>query len=276
MSRFENKTVVITGAAKGQGRAHAVAFAEEGANVVISDVCEQIPCATKMGTKDDLEHTRELVAEHGECRTLLADVRSSEDMAALASFAMSEFGAIDVLIANAGIAAFATFDAMSDDMWFELIDVNLGGVANSIRSVVPHMKAAGRGRIVATSSAVGREGGPGNSNYAASKWGVIGLVKSVAEELAPLGITVNAIAPMSVSTDMCHNKETYGLFRPDLDDPGPDDVSEAFGQLNPMGVPWLELEDVTTAVRFLASDEARYITGVSFDIAGGWNCRHSA
>lgn len=276
MRRFEGKTVVVTGAAKGQGRAHAVAFAQEGARLVISDICEQIPCATRMGTKQELEATQEMVEDYGPCRTVLADVRSMTEMETVAEVAVNEFGSLDILIANAGIAAFATFAEMTDDMWFDLIDVNLGGVANSIRAAVPHMRASGAGRIVATSSEVGREGGPGNANYAASKWGVIGLVKSVAEELAPTGITVNAIAPMSVSTDMCHNAETYALFRPDLDSPSADDVSGAFGGLNPMGVPWLELDDVTNAVRFLASDEARYITGVILDIAGGWNCRHAA
>ncbi len=161
-------------------------------------------------------------------------------------------------------------------MWRDVVDVNLGGVAASIRAVVPHMIERGAGRIVATSSAVGREGGPNNANYAASKWGVIGFVKSVAIELAPHRIAVNAISPMSVSTDMCHNPLTYGLFRPDLDDPTIDDVRDTFGTLNPMGVPWLELSDATEAVLFLASDEARYITGTALDVAGGWNAFHGA
>ena len=134
----------------------------------------------------------------------------------------------------------------------------------------------GSGRIIATASAVGREGGPNNANYAASKWGVIGFVKSLAIELAPIGITVNAVSPMSVSTDMCHNEKTYTLFRPDLADPTTDDVKDTFASLNPMGVPWLECDDVTAAVLFLASAEARYVTGTAFDIAGGWNAHHVA
>jgi NAD(P)-dependent dehydrogenase (short-subunit alcohol dehydrogenase family) len=134
----------------------------------------------------------------------------------------------------------------------------------------------GHGRIVATSSAVAREGGPNNANYAASKWGVIGFVKSLAIELAPLGITVNAISPMSVSTDMCHNQDTYRLFRPDLPDPTTEDVRDSFAGLNPMGVPWLEVSDSTAGVLFLASDEARYITGTALDIAAGWNAYHVA
>ncbi|GJM37809.1 MAG: putative short-chain dehydrogenase/reductase [Acidimicrobiales bacterium] len=277
MSRFDDQVVVITGGAKGQGRSHAVAFAELGADVVICDIAAQIPCASAMGTIDDLNHTRDLVEATGRrCVAVQADTRDAAAMRDLVGKTIAEFGRIDVFIANAGIAAFGPIATMPDDMWFDVVDVNLNGVANAIRAVVPHMIERERGRIIATASIVGREGGPNNANYAASKWGVIGLVKSLAIELAPHGVTINALSPMSVSTDMCHNDKTYTLFRPDLAAPTTDDVRDTFAGLNPMRVPWLELEDSTNSVVFLASDEARYITGTSLDVAGGWNANHCA
>jgi len=277
MSRFDGQVVVITGGAKGQGRNHALAFAREGADVVVCDIARQIPVASPMGTLEQLEETAALVRETGRsCLAIQGDTRSTADMRRVVDAAVQEFGRVDVFVANAGVAAFGPFNEMSDEMWHEIVSVNLSGVATSIRAVVPTMVAQGSGRIIATASAVGREGGPNNANYAASKWGVIGFVKSLAIELAPIGITVNAISPMSVSTDMCHNEKTYTLFRPDLADPTTDDVRDTFATLNPMAVPWLEVDDVTSAVLFLASDEARYVTGTAFDIAGGWNAHHVA
>ncbi|RNL61302.1 NAD(P)-dependent oxidoreductase [Nocardioides marmoriginsengisoli] len=277
MRDFENQVVVITGAGKGQGRSHALAFAQRGASVVVCDIGEQLPCASAMATMEQLEETVRLVESVGaECVGIQADTRSTADMKRLVDTAIDRFGKIDVFVANAGIAAFGPVSEMPYDVWRDVVDINLGGVATSIRAVVPHLIERGAGRIVATSSAVGREGGPNNANYAASKWGVIGFVKSLAIELAPHGITVNAFSPMSVSTDMCHNQLTYGLFRPDLDEPTRDDVKDTFAGLNPMRVPWLELSDASEAVLFLASSSARYITGAALDVAGGWNAFHSA
>lgn len=277
MRSFDGRTVLVTGAAKGQGRSHALAFAQRGADLVICDLAEQIPCASRMGTPDELEETARMVRSlGGTCLAMQADTRSPARMRDFAAAAIDRFGRIDVLVANAGIAAFGPIRDMPDDVWRDVVDVNLGGVAASIRAVVPQMIEQGSGRIVATASSVGREGGPNNANYAASKWGVIGLVKSLAIELAPHGVTVNAFSPMSVSTDMCHNDLTYGLFRPDLEAPTADDVKDTFASLNPMGVPWLEIGDATAAVLFLASDEARYITGAALDVAGGWNAFHCA
>ncbi len=277
MSGFDGKVVVITGGAKGQGRSHAVAFAERGADVVICDIAEQIPCASPMGTRDDMNTTRDLIEATGRrCLAIQADTRDPDAMRDLVAKSIAEFGKIDIFLANAGVAAFGPLATMPDDMWFDIVDVNLTGVAHSIRAVVPHMIERGQGRIIATASIVGREGGPNNANYSASKWGVIGLVKSLAIELAPHGITINAMSPMSVSTDMCHNDKTYTLFRPDLAKPTTDDVRATFAGLNPMGAPWLELEDSTAAMLFLASEDARYITGTSLDVAGGWNANHCA
>jgi len=277
MRNFAGRTALVTGAAKGQGRSHAIALAQRGAQVVLVDIAEQIPCASRMATPAELDETARIVESLGApCLTLKADTRSPEQMRDVVAATVDRFGRVDILLANAGIAAFGPVREMADDVWRDVVDVNLGGVAASIRAVAPVMAAQRSGRIVATASSVGREGGPNNANYAASKWGVIGLVKSVAIELAPYGVTVNAFSPMSVSTDMCHNELTYGLFRPDLAAPTTDDVRDTFATLNPMAVPWLEIGDATEAVLFLASDEARYITGTALDVAGGWNAFHSA
>lgn len=277
MTRFDDKVVAITGGAKGQGRSHAVGFAQQGATIAICDIAEQIPCASPMGTSDDLAQTTKMVEAAGqECVSIHADTRDPDAMRSFVAATLEAFGRIDVFVANAGIAAFGPLESMPDDMWYDVVDVNLSGVSHSIRAVVPHMVDRGVGRIVATASIVGREGGPNNANYAAAKWGVIGFVKSLAIELAPYGVTVNALSPMSVSTDMCHNDKTYTLFRPDLDTPTTEDVIDTFAGLNPMGIPWLELQDSTAGVMFLASDDARYITGASLDIAAGWNAHHCA
>jgi SDR family mycofactocin-dependent oxidoreductase len=277
MSEFRDKVVVITGAGKGQGRSHALAFAQRGARIVACDIAAQIPCASPMATEEQLVETARMIESiGGECITVIGDTRHSDDMHKLVGTAIERFGGVDIFVANAGIASFGPLRDMPYDVWREVVDVNLSGVATSIRAVVPHMVERRAGRIVATASAVGREGGPNNANYAASKWGVIGFVKSLAIELAPYGVNVNAFSPMSVSTDMCHNELTYKLFRPDLEDPDTEDVRDAFAGLNPMHVPWLELSDATSAVMFLASDAARFVTGTALDVAGGWNAFHSS
>jgi SDR family mycofactocin-dependent oxidoreductase len=277
MGRFDDAVVVITGAAQGQGREHALRFAREGADVFVSDLGEQLPCASPMGTDEGLAETVALVEETGRrAVSMRADVRDPAQMREMRDAALDAFGRIDVAIANAGIGAYGPFPTMDEETWGEMIAINLSGVAHTVRAVVPHMLERGSGRIICTSSEVGREGGPNNANYASAKWGVIGFVKSAAIELAPQGITVNALAPMSVATAMCHNAATYALFRPDLEDPSAEDVADAFGTLNPMGVPWLQPADISDAALFLASDEARYITGTCLDVAGGWNAFHGA
>lgn len=277
MDRFKDQVVMITGGAKGQGRNHALAFAREGAKIVICDIARQLPIASPMGTREQLDETAEAIRALGRpCIALEGDTRNSADMRKFVEAGVGEFGRIDVFVANAGVAAFGPFIEMSDELWHDIVSINLSGVATSIRAVLPTMIDQRAGRIIATASSVGREGGPNNANYCASKWGVIGFVKSVAIEVAPLGITVNAVSPMSVSTDMCHNSKTYTLFRPDLADPKEDDVRETFAGLNPMHVPWLECDDVTNGVMYLAGPEGRYVTGTALDIAAGWNAFHSA
>ena len=275
--RFADKVVLVTGAAKGQGRGHALRFAREGASLVLCDIAKQLDTAGRMGTPEELEETAEMVAAAGS-RVLVrqVDVRDDVQLQSLVSDAVEEFGAIDVLLANAGIATYAPIAELSQTWWHEMVDINLGGVANAVRAVAPYMRERRSGRIVATASAASREGVPNAAHYAGAKWGVIGLIKSVAIELGPYGVTANAICPMSVDTDMCHNSATYELFRPDLESPTRENVTSTFASLNVMGVPWLDINDVSEAVLFLASDAARYVTGMALDVAAGWNASHSA
>ena len=269
MGRFEGKTVLVTGAARGQGRSHALAFAAEGADLVICDLATDVATVPyPLGSADELAATADAVAGLGrQCVSRLADVRSSEQLADLVAEGEAELGGIDVLVANAGVCGFAPFAELTDEMWDDMIAVNLTGAFKSMRAVVPGMTARGPGRIIATSSMGGRAGTPNLAHYVASKFGVIGLVKTLALEVASAGITVNAVCPATVDTDMVHNPAMYSLFCPGMDDPSRADVEPRYAAMNPMSVPWLAPEAVSDAVLFLASDEARFTSGATLDVS---------
>jgi SDR family mycofactocin-dependent oxidoreductase len=276
--RFTGKVAMVTGAARGQGRSHAVRLAAEGADVIVCDLCADIDTVPYgLGTEAELRETAAMVAEHGRravvCR---ADVRSTQDLATAVERGLSELGRIDVLVANAGIAGVSTLAEMSDDVWQNMLDINLTGVFKTLRAVVPHMVERGYGRIVATSSIVGRQGSANIGHYVAAKWGVLGLVKSLAVEVAAHGVTVNAVCPTSVDSPMIQNEAFHRLFLPDADEIRMADVEAAYTALNPIPVPWLAPDDVSDAVLFLASDEARFITGDALPVALGWNARMAA
>jgi SDR family mycofactocin-dependent oxidoreductase len=267
MGKLEGKVALITGAARGQGRAHAVTLAREGADVVACDLGGRIDSVPyPLASEADLAGTAERVRRlDRRCLAVTADVRSLPQMQAAAERAIGEFGRIDMLLANAGISSIAPIAEMSDRQWQDVIDVNLTGVFHSFRAVVPHMIERGFGRIVATSSVIARMGGTNSGHYVASKWGVIGLVKSLSLEVAASGITVNAILPGGVNTDFIHNKATYRQLRPDLDDPSREDVMELFGS----GPGLLEPEDVSRAILFLVSDAAGHLNGETLTLSGG-------
>jgi NAD(P)-dependent dehydrogenase (short-subunit alcohol dehydrogenase family) len=185
----------------------------------------------------------------------------------------SELGSLDILVANAGISTLGSICTMDAAQWDETIDTNLTGVFNAMRACAPHMRRQRWGRIIGISSMMGRSSNPGIPAYVASKWGVIGLCKSVAYELAGFGVTVNAIAPGNVSTPMIHNDVLYGLMRPDLDHPTREDVAPGMAALHVQPVPWIEPEDITAAVVYLASDAARYVTGSVIDVDAGASAR---
>lgn len=187
--------------------------------------------------------------------------------------AEAEFGRIDIAVANAGVSIPSPVQSMSSGRWDEAIGTNLTGVFNTIATVAPGMIARGYGRIVTVSSMLGRSGGPNMAAYAASKWGVIGLTKSSALDLADHGITVNAVAPGNISTPMIHNHALYSHLRPDLDNPTPEDVAPVFESLHAQPVPWLEPFEVSRVVLFLASRDSAHISGIVVPIDAGTAAR---
>jgi SDR family mycofactocin-dependent oxidoreductase len=277
MGRFDGKVVVITGGARGQGRSHALRFAEEGADVAFCDVAAQLKTVPyPMSTPGDLAETVRLVEElDRRCVSATADVRDRGQVDAFVEQARTELGRIDFLLANAGIFTFSTVAEMDDRTWQEMIDTNLTGVFNAMRAVLPTMLEQGYGRIVATSSMAGKVGFANIAHYCAAKWGVIGLVKSVAHEVGGSGITVNAVCPTTVDTTMIQNEAAYRLFMPDMEHPTREDATPAFQGLNTIPVPWVETRDISNAMAFLCSDEARYITGETIAVAAGQNARNA-
>ena len=272
------RVAVITGGARGQGRSHAVELARLGADVAVCDRCADVATvAYPLATAEDLAATTRLVEAQGRrCLTAVADVRELHAMVAFVDDVVSTLGSVDILVANAGVSAIGSVCDMDAAQWGDVIDINLTGVFNAIRAASPHMRKQQWGRIIGISSMMGRSANPGIPAYTASKWGVIGLCKSAALELANFGVTVNVIAPGNVSTPMIHNDALYRLMRPDLDHPGKDDVAAAMAGLHEQPVPWLEPEEITAAVVFLTSEGARHITGSVLDVNAGASARFSA
>jgi SDR family mycofactocin-dependent oxidoreductase len=277
MGRFDGKVVLVTGGARGQGRSHALAFAREGADVAFCDIGSQLGTVPyRMARPEDLDETVKLVEElDRRCVAVRADVRDRGQVQAFVDQARTELGRVDFLLANAGIFTFSTVAEMDEPTWQEMIDTNLTGVFHAMQAVLPIMIEQGHGRIVATSSMAGKMGFANIAHYCAAKWGVIGLVKSLAMEVGGNGITVNAICPTGVDTDMIQNAAAYKLFLPDTENPTRDDAAPAFQSLNAIPVPWVEPVDISNAMVFLCSDEARYITGETIAVAAGSNASNA-
>jgi SDR family mycofactocin-dependent oxidoreductase len=270
--RVAGRVALVTGAARGQGRSHAVRLAEEGADVIAVDVCRQIPSVPfPMATADDLAETARLVEQLGaRVVTQVADVRDLEALRRVCDAGAAALGGIDIVCANAGIVSHAPFAAMDVQMWTDVIDVNLTGVFNTVKAALPYLILAGpRGSVVITGSGAALRGSAGIAHYTAAKAGVLGLGRSLAAELGPHRVRVNVVVPGNVDTDMIANDSTYRLFRPDLEQPAREDVTARFAAMQVLPVPWVEPVDVSNAVLFLASDEARYITGVALPVDGG-------
>jgi SDR family mycofactocin-dependent oxidoreductase len=271
--RLLDRVAFVTGAARGQGRAHAVRLAEEGADVVVLDICAPVASVTDyaMAGPDDLDETVALVEKTGRrCRSVVADVRDLEAVTAGLADAVAELGRLDVVVANAGIASYGRGWELTPDQWADMIGINLTGVWNTLRAAIPHIRAGGRGgSIVITSSIGGLKGLAHVAHYAAAKHGVVGLMRSFSAELAPYGVRVNTVNPTNVDTEMVQNAGTYGMFLPGDPDPTREKATPSFAAMHPMGIPWVEVSDVANAVAFLASDEARYITGIALPIDAG-------
>lgn len=268
--RLKGRVAFITGAARGQGRSHAVHVAKEGGAVIGVDVCNDLG-ATNYGlaTSDDLSETSRLVEEAGgQMLALTADVRDAESLGATVKQGVERFGRLDVVIANAAIAGNGSVTGLSDDEWRNMIDINLTGAWNTVRATVGHLSGP-TGSIILINSICGMKGLPLNSHYNAAKHGVIGLMRSCAAEFGADGIRVNAVLPTTVATPMLHNEATYKLFVPDESSPTREQASAVMRQMHVLPIAEVEPEDISNAVMFLASDEARYITGVALPVDGG-------
>lgn len=272
LGKLDGKVAFVTGAARGQGRSHALRLAEEGADIIAVDICEQMEVAPyPLATPEDLQKTARLVEDlDRRCVARRADVRDLGQMEEAVREGVSELGHVDVVCANAGINYYALLWELTEQQWREMIDTNLTGTWHTIKATVPHMIEADRGgSIIFTSSVFGLKGGVNFGHYAAAKHGVMGLMKTLALELAPHMIRVNAINPTQVETDLILNDTVYRLLRPDLEKPTLDDAREVFTALNAMPIPWVEPRDVSEAVLWLASDESRYVTGVALPVDAG-------
>jgi SDR family mycofactocin-dependent oxidoreductase len=265
------QVALVTGAGRGQGRAHAVGLARDGADIVICDVDGDISSVPyPLSRSADLKETAKLVEATGRsCLTATCDVRESGAVDALVQRAVGHFEKLDIVVANAGIASFGRVQDLTNEQWDDIISVNLTGAFYTMRAALPHMISRQYGRIVATASMAARGGTANAAHYVASKWGVIGLVKSLAREVAGGGITVNAVCPANVDTMMIHNKPTYHLFRPDLDDPSLADVIDGFIHSHEIPVPWVPPEAITDAIRYIVLPSSRYMTGSTLDVACG-------
>jgi (+)-trans-carveol dehydrogenase len=271
--RVAGKVAFITGAARGQGRSHAVRLAQEGADIIAVDNCADVPGIPYPGaTEADLAETVSAVeALDRRIVAVKADVRDYAGLKAAVDDGVAQLGRLDIVSANAGIGSqpYQAWD-LAESTWQDMIDINLTGVWHTAKAAVPHLKAGGRGgAIVLTSSAAGLKGYGHIAHYVSAKHGVVGLMRTLALELAPDLIRVNSIHPTQVDTDMIQNEPTWRLFRPDLEHPTRADFEPASQEMNLLPIPWVEPVDISNALLFLASDEARYITGVALPVDAG-------
>lgn len=274
IKQLAGKRALVTGAASGIGRAVAVAFAQEGADIVGLDAAARVsPTQTyPLPTREDLEETGRMVTASGSRWTgELADIR---DRAALKSLAQRH-GVFDVLALVAGIQAFRPIAEMEDADWDDQIEVNLTGTANCLRVFAPAMLKRGSGRIILTSSTQGRHGTLNGSAYSASKWGLLGLMKSAAFEFAPQGVTVNAVIPGLIDTRLTRHHDRYvqALQVAGAGNVPPGDLEAnaeaALKRGSPMRLPWLPPEDVAKAYVYLAADSGNLVCGTAIEVTGG-------
>nr|WP_064569861.1 mycofactocin-coupled SDR family oxidoreductase [Gordonia sp. LAM0048] len=269
MGKLDGKTVLITGAARGQGRSHATTLAAEGADIIAIDICAPIDTlAYPLATPDDLAETvRSVEAVGGRAIGLVADVRDSKRLREAVAEGIAALGEIDVVIANAGVAGHGNTHPDQEQLFRDVVDVNLRGVWNTVQAVAPRMIELGTsGCLVLVCSAHGLSGGGGNGTagvdaYIASKHGVVGLMRDFAHWLAPHSIRVNTIHPTGVATDMVMNDSVQSFLNSE-----PRIANE---MRNLMPVPVVEAEDVSRAIAWLVSDDARYVTGVTLPVDAG-------
>lgn len=271
MGRVAGKTVLITGAARGQGRSHALCMAREGADIVGLDLCADIESAGyPLARKEELEETARLVRETGRRIVVRqADVREPTEVRDAVAAGVSEFGALDGVVANAGICPVTNTDPQS---FIDVANTNFLGVANTVTAALPHLGPGSS--IVATGSIAAMmpnlgTGGAGGLGYAWAKRTVSSYVNDLAIALGPQRIRVNVVHPTNVNTDMFQSDPMYRVFRPDLENPTREDAEPAFRTLHPMPLGYVEASDISAAVLYLLSDESRYVTGTQLRVDAG-------
>ncbi|MCX2931807.1 mycofactocin-coupled SDR family oxidoreductase [Mycobacterium sp. CVI_P3] len=273
MGRCEGKVAFISGAARGQGRSHAALLASEGADIIGFDLCGPLlTTGYEPASWQDLEETERLVEKEG--RRMIAfraDVRDYHEVKSGLDAAVAEFGGrLDIVAANAGIVTYGRAHELTDEVWQETIDVNLTGVWHTVKAAVPLMIAAGNGgSITITSSLAGLVGMANTVHYTATKHGVVGMMKTLVNELGQYSIRVNTIHPTNVNTHMLHNPGTYALFEPDVAQPSREGAMQNALGMHVLPIAQIEPIDMSNALLFLASDQARYVTGATLPIDGG-------
>jgi (+)-trans-carveol dehydrogenase len=269
---LNGKVALVTGAGRGQGRSHALRLATEGASIIAVDICEPVNSVKySLASKEDLESTVETIRRAGgSALAFQADVRDQASLDRSVAEGVDSFGRLDVVCANAGILSLGRLWELSDETWQDMIDINLTGVWRTLRTSVPRMIQAGNGgSIIITSSAAGLKGTPNLSHYSATKHAVLGITKSLAREVGEYNIRVNAVCPTSVGTDMVLNDQFYRLFRPDLPSPTAEDTALLLEQHHVLPFAFLDPDEVSDAVLFLASDAAKRVTGAVLPVDGG-------
>jgi (+)-trans-carveol dehydrogenase len=273
MTWLDGKVAFITGIGKGQGRSHAVRLAREGADIIGIDALKTYPWMNyRLAERADVDETiRQVEAEGRRCFFAQADVTDLGSLQSALEAGVAEYGRLDVVAANAGAFPKGALTWESDPAaWRECVEVNLVGVFHTVHAAVPHMLTAGNGgSIVITSSGAAIVSGSYLGDYSAAKAALLSLTRTLAVELAPHWIRVNAICPGAVNTDMIANDALYRMFRPDLDAPTREDTVEVWKSKHLLPVPWLEPQDISNAVAWLASDEARLVTGVTLPVDAG-------
>ncbi|MDI3340451.1 MAG: mycofactocin-coupled SDR family oxidoreductase [Sphaerobacter sp.] len=276
MGLLDGKVALITGSARGQGRAHATRLAAEGADIIAVDLCAPLPeVPWPLATPDDLQETARLVESRGRrCLTCRADVRSASEIEAAVAGGLATFGHIDVVVANAGVGSYGSAWQLSEAEWDTVVDTNLKGAWLTCRAVIPSMIERGAGgSLILISSTAGLRPYANMAHYVAAKHGVVGLMRALALELGPHRIRVNAVHPTSVDTGMIQNEATYELFGGGRRGLTRAEVAPIFQRLNLLPVPWLEPGDISAAVLWLASDASRFVTGVALPVDAGASIR---
>jgi SDR family mycofactocin-dependent oxidoreductase len=273
--RVEGKVAFVTGAARGQGRSHALRLAQEGADIIAVDICEDIETNHyPLAREADLAETaRQVEALDRRVVTSKADVRERSQLAAALSAGVAELGHLDIVVAQAGICPLGA--DVPPQGFLDAVSVDLVGVINAVEAAFPYLGAGAS--IICTGSVAGLlsggadnpQNGPGGAGYGHAKRGVARFVHDLALQLAPHSIRVNAVHPTNVNTDMLQSEPMYKIFRPDLEHPTREDAEPAFTVMQPMPIGYVEPVDISNAVLYLASEEARYVTGLQLKVDAG-------